>query len=65
MTATSQDCDFDKKAKKYVLRIHVRVLLKHFDISMTPANGAAPPPASNPAPGPSADTNSAPSTDPK
>jgi len=47
LTATSQDCDFDKKARKYVLRDNVKVLLKHFDISFTPANGATPAPASS------------------
>jgi LPS export ABC transporter protein LptC len=59
MEATSQDCDFDLKNKKYVLRTNVKVILKHFDISATPANGAAAPPASThaptrvpPAPGP-------------
>jgi hypothetical protein len=57
MEATSQDCDFDLPTKKYLLRTHVRVLLKHFDISMNPANGAAPaasvsaPAADSPAPG--------------
>jgi hypothetical protein len=50
MTATSQSCDFDLKNKKYVLRANVKVLLKHFDFSLTPANGAAPPPASTHAP---------------
>lgn len=58
MVATSQDCDFDKKAKTYVLRTNVKVVLKHFDVSMTPANGPAPaakapapaPPAPNPPP---------------
>ena len=48
--ATSQNCDFDLKNKKYVLRTKVKVILKHFDISATPANGAAPPPATTPAP---------------
>jgi hypothetical protein len=43
MTATSQDCDFDLKTKKYLLRTNVKVLLKHFDLSSNPANGAAPP----------------------
>ena len=60
MTATSQDCDFDLKSKKYLLRTHVKVILKHFDVSLTPANGAAPPPNAaphaplgvSPAPGP-------------
>jgi len=69
MTATSQNCDFDLKTKKYVLRTNVKVILKHFDVSLTPANGAAPSPATPPAPAntspasapdASADTNSAP-----
>jgi lipopolysaccharide export system protein LptC len=64
MEATSQDCDFDLKTKKYVLRTNVKVILKHFDISTTPANGSAQPPASASksvnAPGSSADANSAP-----
>jgi hypothetical protein len=49
MTATSQDCDFDLKTKKYLLRTNVKVILKHFDLSLTPANGAVTPPASGPA----------------
>jgi hypothetical protein len=59
MEATSQDCDFDLKTKKYLLRTHVKVVLKHFDLSSNPANGVAPMPASaqaptgtSPAPGP-------------
>jgi len=43
MEATSQDCDFDVKTKKFLLRTNVRVLLKHFDLTLTPANGAASP----------------------
>jgi hypothetical protein len=50
MTATSQTGDFDQKTKKYVLRTNVKVILKHFDLGLTPANGAAPPPASPHAP---------------
>ena len=53
MTAASQDCDFDMNTKKYVLRTNVKVILKHFDLGTTPANGAnsaSPPPASTPAP---------------
>jgi len=55
MEATSQDCDFDVKSKKFLLRTHVRVLLKHFDVGggsggaaqpAATANGAASPPAS-------------------
>jgi hypothetical protein len=57
MEATSQDCDFDLKTKKYLLRTNVKVLLKHFDISSTPSNAAAPPAS---APDSNADTNSAP-----
>jgi lipopolysaccharide export system protein LptC len=64
MEATSQDCDFDLKDKKYILRTNVKVLLKHFDISSTSANGSAPAPASastsTNAPDSSADANSAP-----
>jgi hypothetical protein len=36
MTATSQACDFDLKNKKYLLRTNVKVVLKHFDFSLTP-----------------------------
>ncbi|HEV3272716.1 MAG TPA: LPS export ABC transporter periplasmic protein LptC [Candidatus Methylacidiphilales bacterium] len=50
MTATSQDCDFDLNTKKYVLRTNVRVFLKHFDLSLAPANGSAPAPTSPPIP---------------
>ena len=50
LIATSQTCDFDKKAKKYVMRTNVKVILKHFDLSLTPANGAAASPASTHAP---------------
>jgi len=39
--ATAQDCDFDLKAKKYLLRTNVRVVLKHFDLSMTPGSGGS------------------------
>jgi hypothetical protein len=35
MDATSQDCDFDVKAKKFLLRTRVKVLLKHFDVGAT------------------------------
>jgi hypothetical protein len=37
LEASSQDCDFDLKTKKYVLRDHVKVTLKHFDVSLSPA----------------------------
>jgi hypothetical protein len=56
LTATSQDCDFDKKARKYVLRDHVKVILKHFDISLTPAKATAPAAGSAHAPGTGAGT---------
>lgn len=42
MVATSQDCDFDLKTKIYLMRTNVKVVLKHFDLNPTPANGAAP-----------------------
>jgi lipopolysaccharide export system protein LptC len=42
METTSQTCDFDLKTKKYVFRNNVKVILKHFDLSLTPANGTAP-----------------------
>jgi hypothetical protein len=45
MTATSQNCDFDLNTKKYLLRTNVKVVLKHFELSTAPANGAAPAPA--------------------
>jgi hypothetical protein len=51
MEATSQDCDFNVKAKQFLLRTHVKVLLKHFDVgagSGGPATPAAPaPPATD------------------
>ncbi len=52
MEATSQNYSriSDLKTKKYILRTNVRVLLKHFDLSIAPPNGAAPPPASPHAP---------------
>jgi hypothetical protein len=46
MEATSQDCDFDLKTKKYILRTNVKVVLKHFDVGPAPANGTAPPASS-------------------
>jgi hypothetical protein len=45
--ATSQDCDFDLKLKKYLLRTNVRVVLKHFDVSLNSAKGSAKTPAAN------------------
>jgi hypothetical protein len=59
LEALSQNCDFDLKTKKYLLRTNVKVTLKHFDVSLTPATNAAsahPPartsmtPAASPAP---------------
>lgn len=62
MDATSQDCDFDVKAKKFLLRTRVKVLLKHFDVgggapgspkaATTTTPGPVPPPSSTPAPVP-------------
>jgi len=55
MLATAQDCDFDLLQKVYLLRNHVHVLLKNFDIS-SPPPGAKPtstasaPAAATPAP---------------
>jgi hypothetical protein len=60
MEATSQDCDFDVKNKKFLMRTNVKVLLKHFDVGkgLTGTNApAATPPG---APSPSA-TGTAPS----
>jgi hypothetical protein len=42
MNATSQNCDFDLKTKKYVMRTNVRVLLKHFDVSMSSGKSTTP-----------------------
>jgi len=47
MEATSQDCDFDLKAKKYLLRTNVKVTLKHFDLSLTPAPAGPIPPSNS------------------
>jgi hypothetical protein len=41
MRATSQNCEFNVKDKKFVMTTNVRVLLKHFDLSAGPS-GAAP-----------------------
>ena len=41
MRATSQNCEFNVKEKKFVMTTNVKVILKHFDLSMGP-NGAAP-----------------------
>lgn len=40
MTATSKECDFNVKDKKFVMRNNVRVVLKHFDLSQN--TGGAP-----------------------
>ena len=47
MSATSQDCDFDLKTKRYLLRTKVRVLLKHLDLGTTPATSATTKPVTN------------------
>lgn len=58
MTATSQDCDFDLKNKKYLLRTNVKVVLKNFDLNLsapgTPAaaSSTSPAPTSAPKPAP-------------
>jgi lipopolysaccharide-assembly LptC-related protein len=59
MVATSQDCDFNLKTKKYLMRTNVKVVLKHFDLNPTPANGAAPASAS-----PKATTSASPAPSP-
>lgn len=41
MRATSQNCEFNVKEKKFVMTTNVKVVLKHFDLSMGPG-GAAP-----------------------
>jgi hypothetical protein len=70
MEASSQECDFDVKLKKYLLRTHVKVTLKHFDISAStkPAAGAPPHPAANtgatPAPVPAPASEPLPSSTP-
>jgi lipopolysaccharide export system protein LptC len=46
MRATSQDCDFDVKAKKFLLRTNVKVLLKHFDVGGSKGNADQPAAAS-------------------
>jgi hypothetical protein len=53
MEASSQDCDFNVKAKRFVMRTQVRVLLKHFDVGKgTGSTAATPGPAPTPLPGP-------------
>jgi len=65
MSATSQECDFDLKTKKYLLRTNVKVVLKHFDLSTNTAGsasqtpGTAAAPASTPSPRPLQPTRSA------
>ncbi len=54
MEASSQECDFDLKSKKYILRTNVKVILKHFDLSMSTAGATAQPVAVNPASAPAA-----------
>ena len=60
MTATSQNCEFNVKEKKFVMTANVKVILKHFDLSMGPSSAAPKPatPSSKPAthsvPGPAA-----------
>ena len=49
MEATSQDCDFDVKAKSFFLRTNVKVLLKHFDVG---AGSPGTPKKTPPVPGP-------------
>ncbi len=52
MEATSQDCDFDVKAKSFFLRTNVKVLLKHFDVGAgSPGTPKKTPPAPGPLPG--------------
>jgi hypothetical protein len=71
MEAKSQDCDFDVKAKKFLLRTRVHVLLKHFDVGSgapgnakpgQPAAAATSAPTSTPAPIPEAPTSAPMST---
>jgi hypothetical protein len=53
MVATSQDCNFDLKNKKYVLRNNVKVVLKHIDFGASPSTTAVKPRAlANPAAAP-------------
>ena len=52
MEATSQDCDFDVKAKNFFLRTNVKVLLKHFDVGAgSPGTPKKTPAAPGPLPG--------------
>ncbi len=67
MEATSQDCDFNVKEKKFFLRTNVKVLLKHFNVgSGTPGTpkagtpGAATPQATGAAPVPAPSGNASP-----
>jgi hypothetical protein len=60
MEATSQDCDFNVKAKQFLLRTHVKVLLKHFEVGAGTGGTATP---AAPAP-PTADVTSLPDNTP-
>ena len=51
LEATSQECDFDVKAKKFWMRKKVSVLLKHFDMGKQ-SSGLGATPTSTPAPVP-------------
>src|SRR6202012_6185729 len=52
MEATSQECDFDVKAKNFFLRTNVKVLLKHFDVGAgSPGTPKKTPAAPGPLPG--------------
>jgi hypothetical protein len=42
MEATSQNCDFDVKNKRFLMRTNVKVLLKHFDVGKGLGNTNAP-----------------------
>ena len=62
MEATSQDCDFDVKAKKFLLRTRVKVLLKHFDVGAGTSSTATPAVPTVIAPSPSASPDNTPAT---
>jgi hypothetical protein len=62
MTATSQDCDFDLKDKKYLLQSNVKVILKNIDLGATPAKPGTKPGA--PSARPAAKVSVAPSAQP-
>ena len=67
MTATSKECDFDLKTKKYLLRTDVKVVLTHFNLSTD--NGTKPAPTAKTSPveggpvAPHPTQDAAPSTD--